>query len=349
MPQYHPFIRQLHHALRHRCGVTAGDALLVATSGGADSVALLCGLHALASRRTWRLRLTVGHVQHHLRDQAENDARFVEELAHRLDLPFLRRDLHGITKLPGNLEGNLRKARYDALLDIAKRTDAATIATAHHADDQLETLLMRMIRGASARGMAGMRWRRNLHRPAVSRDAPHDGSMPITLIRPLLATDRQTIMDYLQSIDQPWREDRTNADVSRWRARLRRDVLPVLRDLRPTAPQKAQQFAEQMQDISRWLNDEAAGARQAFVRSTEAGKCFTMPRAAARDLPAPVLDVLIRDLLIELGCDSDHLPQRMVHRLTAAINDQKGGERRFELSDNVQLVMTREQIVISRH
>lgn len=247
-PAYHPLVRSISRSLRRRCGVTEGDRLLVAVSGGADSVALLRAIAGLAPRRRWRLNLAVGHVQHHLRDDAENDAKFVETMAEQLGLSFERRDLslHNAAPHkhaePANLEARARLARYDALRDMALATDCRHVVTAHHADDQLETILMRMMRGTGVAGLRGIAWRRDL-------------SEDVALIRPMLDSTHADAIDFLNLLDQPWREDHTNRDITRTRARLRRDVLPVLRDLCPSVARKAMELGDTMRETHKAIDE----------------------------------------------------------------------------------------------
>ena len=118
VPAHHRFVKAIVWALRRRCGVAPGSKLLVATSGGADSVALLRALAIVAPRRAWRLELAVGHVRHHLRSAAETeqDAQLVSRLADELDLPLLCADLdlsgRGTGPGGGNVEARARRQRY---------------------------------------------------------------------------------------------------------------------------------------------------------------------------------------------------------------------------------------------
>lgn len=234
-PHYGPLVRAVADGLRHRCGVQEGDHVLVACSGGADSVALLRALHLLAPRRRWRLRLTVAHVQHHLRgDAAEGDAAFVAERADSLGLGFVRADIRPGDSA-GNLEANARDQRYAALAGLAADAGASWVATAHHADDQLETLLMALIRGTGTAGLRGIAWDRPLA----------DG---VGLVRPMLGGTAARARELLAALKQDWREDATNADPDRTRARLRRDVLPVLRDLNAGAALNALALSDRMRD-----------------------------------------------------------------------------------------------------
>lgn len=240
---YHPLVKAVARALRQRCGVAEGAHVVVAVSGGADSVALLRAMHHLSHRRKWRLHLTVGHVDHGLRDASAADAAFVVALAASLKLTCDVRKVDLARDAP-NLEAVAREMRYDALSAMAQRAGATFVATAHHADDQLETLLMAMLRGTTVKGLRGIAWQR----PLV------DG---VTLVRPMLRATHELAMDYLRKLDQPWREDHTNTDAARTRARLRRDVLPVLRELRPGVALKAVELSEHARDIVREDGDAA--------------------------------------------------------------------------------------------
>jgi tRNA(Ile)-lysidine synthase len=128
--------------------------VLVAVSGGADSVALLSMLRVLAEKHGWQL--FVGHVDHGLRPESHLDARFVKDLANELELPFFERKVT-VPSQGRSLEEAAREKRRTALMAMAREAGAQTIALAHHADDQAETLLARLLQGTGAKGLAGMR------------------------------------------------------------------------------------------------------------------------------------------------------------------------------------------------
>ncbi|MCC7144893.1 MAG: tRNA lysidine(34) synthetase TilS [Phycisphaeraceae bacterium] len=339
----HNLVRAVARGLRDRCQLPpttaggsggaqeAGQPIIVATSGGGDSVSLLRALTALASRRGWQMKLAVGHVQHHLRPSAEDDARFVAELAGKLDLPFLRADIHPGAQ-PGNVEANARRMRYAALGRLAEQFGASYVVTAHHAEDQWETLLMRMLRGSSVRGLRGMAWRRPL---PYSDSDPQRGA--VMLLRPMLGVSQAMIHDYLQRISQPWRTDPTNADLSRVRARLRAAVLPVLWDLFPQAVPRASELCDHFRQVQKIL---------ATVQQESAAKVFSpsgkncLDRRQAGLVSPLILLGLLRHWLRAAGVAEDTLTGRKLKPLVRAVRDPRGGERRFDMGQGLQVKVT---------
>ncbi|MGC8638817.1 MAG: tRNA lysidine(34) synthetase TilS [Isosphaeraceae bacterium] len=196
------------------CTAAEGAVWVVAVSGGSDSVGLLRILHRLSPELG--LSLSVAHLDHGVRgDAARDDARFVEGLAAELGLPC---DVGAWQPArPGHFEADARRARYAWLHEIAVARGAAAIAVGHTRDDQAETILHRIVRGTGLRGLAGMPARRVL---------PGDPS--VTLLRPLLSVSRREIRDYLAMLEQDYRDDASNSDLTRTRARIRHDLLPRL-------------------------------------------------------------------------------------------------------------------------
>jgi tRNA(Ile)-lysidine synthetase-like protein len=341
----HPYVKALAAALKQRCGVRPGDRLLAAVSGGADSVALLRGLAFLAPRRRWQLAITVGHVQHRLRAEAEQDARFVAGLAEQLGLPFLRADLD-LSTASKNLESAARKARYQALAIMAGQSGSPCIVTGHHGDDQLETLLMRILRGTSVQGLACMAWRRRLSPKPTPNTALRTSALQndLMLIRPMLAVNRATVHRFLQALGQPWCEDRTNADLSRLRARLREQVLPVLRSIKADAPQRAVMLTDHLRGVAKALDQEIDSARQrVFPRDNQP----VFPRAEARRWPSVVLIGLLRRLLIESGVGADRLSTVKLAAIARAIQDRTGTTRSFDAGGNIRVLVDKTTVGIS--
>jgi tRNA(Ile)-lysidine synthase len=211
-----------------RAGLLRPDAvLLVALSGGPDSVALLRTMCALRDARGFAVR--AAHVEHGLRGEASReDARFCERLCAVLSVPFTcdHAALTGGMAGPG-AEERAREARYALLVRRAKACGADALLTAHHLDDQAETVLGHLARGSGARGLSGMR-----------EASAADG---VTVLRPFLRVSHQDILRALG--DAPYREDESNALPCCQRNRLRADVLPLLRRENPRAAEHIAQSA----------------------------------------------------------------------------------------------------------
>ncbi|NBU41055.1 MAG: tRNA lysidine(34) synthetase TilS [Planctomycetia bacterium] len=187
--------------------------VVVAVSGGADSVGLLLGLLQLGP--AVGRRLVVAHAEHDLRVEAPADRAFVTRLAEGIGIPVTWRRLtvRDPAAVRGEgLEGRARRLRYGFLADVARETGAHHVLVAHTADDQAETILHRVLRGTGVAGLAGMRRTRVLA----------DG---IALARPLLSVSRDTMRRFLAHLGQTWREDATNTDTSRARNFLRHEIL----------------------------------------------------------------------------------------------------------------------------
>lgn len=197
----------------------ADRRVVVAVSGGADSVALLRALISAGSEHTISAapQLLVAHFDHRLRTDSADDASFVHELALRHTLPcFIGRASDEQLRGTGDgIEAMARHARYDFLASLAAEQGARYVATAHTHDDQIETTLMRILRGTGIAGLAGMSFARPL-------------SEAVTLVRPLLGVSRVQVIEYLAALGQEYRDDPTNGDASFTRNRVRNELLPLL-------------------------------------------------------------------------------------------------------------------------
>jgi tRNA(Ile)-lysidine synthase len=195
--------------------------VVLAVSGGADSVAMMCAAAALKHRCGGTGRLFVAHLNHALRGvDSDADAEWLRVVCKRLEIPLEigNADVATIAERQGNgLEAAARTARYDFLQVAAERLGTRFVAVGHTADDQIETVLHRILRGTGITGLRGI--------PASRPLSPC-----VALIRPLLAVRRCEVLDYLAAIGQDFRTDASNADPSWTRNRLRNELLPALRD-----------------------------------------------------------------------------------------------------------------------
>ena len=232
----------------------AGDGVAVAVSGGADSLALLHALRALAGPRGWRLAVVT--VDHGLRPGSAADAAFVADHAKAIGLPARVRTL-----APADLdqhrragpEGAARAARYGALWPAADELGCRWLATGHTLDDQAETVLLQLLRGAGPDGLAGM--------------AVRGGR----LLRPLLGAHRAETRACCAAIGLEWREDPTNAGDGPLRNRVRQRLLPLLEELRPGATRALARTAALAADERDWLDRLVAETLAATLAAGVAG------------------------------------------------------------------------------
>jgi tRNA(Ile)-lysidine synthase len=214
------WIRRIEKSIDSRKLFGDGQKILLAVSGGLDSMVLLHVLHQLAGAHRWQL--TVAHFNHQLRGPAgDADERLVRQTARGLGLRAVagRADVAATARAEGiSLEMAGRKLRHDFLARTARRLRIRVIALAHHADDQVELFFLRLLRGTGGRGLAGMQW---------SNPSPSDPSL--ALIRPLLDQTKEALRNAAQEAGVRFSEDATNASIQMDRNRVRHELLPLLR------------------------------------------------------------------------------------------------------------------------
>lgn len=205
----------------HLCrqSLAHGDRVVMAVSGGADSMCLAHALHRVAG--DCGAKIFVVHVNHQLRgEEADGDARFVCAWAREHNIPRLVLRVNVQRQGGQSLENVARKQRYNALIQACQHFSATKVMTAHHADDQVETFLLNLLRGSGGRGLQGIPKERLL-------------TAGIRLIRPLLPVTRKEIEEYCRQARISWRTDATNDSLSYQRNRIRLELLPLLRDFNP--------------------------------------------------------------------------------------------------------------------
>jgi tRNA(Ile)-lysidine synthase len=232
----------IRHGVYHQPLFRAGDRVGIAVSGGADSVALLHLLLELQPKLG--IVLCVVHLNHQLRGwAADADERFVAKLAeqHGLECFVERANVAARAEREKlNVEDAARRTRYEFFALLAKQRKIARVATAHTADDQAETVLAHMLRGAGLAGIGGIH--------PVSGD----------VVRPLLGIRRADLRVYLKEKKQTWREDATNRDTTKLRARIRKKLIPLLeKHFQPGAVEHLASLAELAREDDRFLEEVA--------------------------------------------------------------------------------------------
>jgi tRNA(Ile)-lysidine synthase len=213
-------IQRIENSIQNRRLLKRGGKILVAVSGGLDSMALLHALGKLSERHKWKI--LVAHFNHQLRGRASDaDEKLVRKTAAAMNLPFVveRADVKGFaaqSKL--SIEMAARKLRHEFFARAARERKIKTVAIAHHADDQVELFFLRLLRGAGGEGLAGMKWL-----------SPSPADKKISLIRPLLDLSKEELRQFARESKIQFRDDATNFCSDFLRNRVRNELLPLLR------------------------------------------------------------------------------------------------------------------------
>lgn len=308
--------------------LTGGERTVVACSGGADSTALAFVLGLMAPGR-----VILAHVLHDMRpfEAAAADRDVVRTFADQLGLALIERE---VVIPAGNAEAGARKVRYEALADAAHEAGCSCVATAHHADDQLETMLMAVMRGAGPSGLAGIASKRRIK----ARIVPAELCGPvapavrgeITLVRPMLRVMRADTERLCRLVEAPWRRDLTNEDLTRARGGLRSVVMTELRRLRPAAAQRAAESAE--------LLAEAASIIEDHVECVF-GDSFSWRRDRLARERALIIGEGIRRAHARLTSrtGADRLSKRRIEEVIEAVRDDRTHVRQFRWPGNAMV------------
>ncbi len=287
-----------------------GAKVVVAVSGGADSMALLFALFQL--RSMYNMTLIVAHVNHQLRgEEAEQDALFVEQQAAQLGLPFHQTcvDVKALQQSSGiSVQQAARQLRYRFLYALHQALNATRIALGHTADDQAETLLMRLVRGSGPTGFAGI--------PTVR----------LPFIRPLITVSRPVIYSYLQSEHCPWVEDSSNAHMIYLRNRVRLDLLPKLQQYNPQIVRRLNELADMLRADSQVLEqqvDEWALQTLAWQAQSRVEICCRLFGLA----PMAIQRRLLRRVIEALAASPEAVGFRHIESLRQFIVSEKHGRR----------------------
>lgn len=306
-----------------------GDCLIVAVSGGADSVALL---DLLATLPDYPLRLVVAHLNHLLRGpESDADERFVAELATRYKLPceIRRVDVRSLAVQHRlSLEEAGRKARYDFFEELRQRHQAAAIAVAHHADDQAETLLLRLLRGAGTSGLSAM-----AHRTGQA------------VIRPLLGLRRDELRCHLARRGITFREDASNQDRSFLRNRIRHELLPLLADYNPAISQRLAATADLLAEDERLLEQLTRQTWQQLAHQGAGWASLPLDRLAAQ--PDAMRLRLYRLAIAEVSGDLRRIERKHCQALDRLLQTGRTGSR-IALPKGLTALLTSDRLAVAQ-
>ena len=317
------------------CGVTNGAHLLVALSGGPDSTALLLALAAIAPRAG--LHIAAAHFDHMLRPgESQLDAQFCAGLCESLGVELLsgssdvrhHASAHGMT-----IEAAARDLRYRFLANAARQADSQAVLTGHTLDDQAETVLLAMTRGAGLRGIAGMR-------PVTVRAGSGD-TPPLKVLRPLLRARKADTAAYCAARGVTPREDASNADLRYARNRVRHRVMPELAALNPAVAEALARLAENARSSLQIL-DEAAG-RELSASWLKPGRVLDRKRLAA--LSPEMRSLVLAAAYREAAGTLDDLEQTHIDAMTGLVAGRSGGA--VDLPNGVQMIVEYAEVVFA--
>jgi tRNA(Ile)-lysidine synthase len=328
MPAPRGLVQRFDEHLHRTRLLAAKSRVLVAVSGGADSVALLRLLVAVNGGKHWGFSIVIGHVNHRTRGAAsDGDEKFVRAVAKELGVKFLCRRLTRGKKS----EAALRAGRLSALAAMARAARYDCVALAHQCDDQAETVLMRILRGTGLNGLGGI-------------DAERE--IGVKLVRPLLVFSGEELRAYLRKIGQAWREDASNQSNDYLRNRIRHEALPMLEGMQKGAARSLVRLAERASEVQALLEGLARVVeREAELEVRKGGA--QLRRNVIRAFPRVILAELFRGVLERIGAP---LAEVTAERLDAVIRVAigKAGGKTVELPGGVTMKTQGQRIFLTR-
>ncbi|MEK5078784.1 tRNA lysidine(34) synthetase TilS [Solibacillus sp. FSL W7-1436] len=317
----HTLEHQVLAYIKERQLIKSGDRLLIACSGGVDSMALLSFFYHF--RNYFKIELAVAHVDHMLRgEQSAQDRQFVEQACNNWAIPFYSCAIP-ITEIHkaegGNIQAICRKERYQFFETVMHEQKFSKLATAHHADDQLESMLMALTKASSLNGLKGI--------------LPSRKFQQFTVIRPFLMVTKDEIGEYLHSKGHLHREDPSNAKDDYTRNRYRHNVVPVLKEENPLVSQHAVHIAQQLSDDDSYLM-ELAEERFSKLFQKVGRNCYKVKVSALQKEPLALQRRLILILLSYLYNDSNTIQSYALCMKILTLFSTSDGSRALDLPDN---------------
>jgi tRNA(Ile)-lysidine synthase len=329
-------LQRVENNIQDRRLLNHGQTVLVAVSGGLDSMTLLHALHELSSHHRWRL--TVAHFNHQLRGRSSDaDEKLVRQTAAAMRLPFAAgranvKEFARKSKL--SIEMAARRLRYEFFARVAKERKIRVMALAHHADDQVELFFLRVLRGAGGEGLAGMKWR-----------SPSPVDSKIMLVRPLLDATKAELRGFARESKIRFRDDATNATLDLPRNRVRNELLPLLQ--RRYQPALMKIVLRLMEIVGAESDLAGEAARQWLVSKRKVGRTprpvpFHEPRSspAKRDESAPSYPNQCQSRLTSAatvrGAGFDYLPVAVQRRVLQLQLSEAGVPADFELIESLR-------------
>jgi tRNA(Ile)-lysidine synthase len=326
--------RAVHDALM-RVGVTAGTRLIVAVSGGQDSLALLYALHNLSS--DFGIELHGAHLNHSLRGEiSDADAAFVEQTLRSLDIPFSveKTDVSAFRESQKlSLEEAARRLRYNFLARVSKRQSADFVALGHTSDDQAETVLLHLIRGSGLAGLQGMDYQSHAEFSGVS----------MKLLRPLLGVSRLETAEYCRSLALQPRPDESNLSVDFSRNRVRLEILPQMEFINPAVKESLVRLSHSVARDYSFLESQIDKVMDSAI--TVQNSVVEIDRATFADLDSSLKHHLIRRAVLLAKRDLIDLTQYHIEEMVRLMSGQPG--KLLHLPSGLQFLVSYDRAFIS--
>lgn len=321
----------LDRTAREKCQLTPDQPILVGVSGGADSMALMVGLHELG------YRLVIAHLDHGIRAESAGDADFVQAAAESLGLPFVRTRIDVLKWAEDtgqSLEEAAREVRYSFLFEQAREQHAQGVAVAHQADDQVETVLMHFLRGAGLAGLSGMPYRKVM--PIWDAEIP--------LVRPLLDVWREDVERYLSEKGVTPRFDESNLDRTYFRNRLRHELIPNLETYNPQFRQVLHRTAAVLAGEEGFLDELTQAAWKLSLINMGQGSVL-LSKPVFQQYAVSIQRRLLRQAVSKLRPDLRDVGFEVIERALTFI-DAPDGVKTLDMAARVDLTLLDEMLVI---
>jgi tRNA(Ile)-lysidine synthase len=319
-----------------------GEKIIIGISGGADSVCLTELL--LSVQKKFDLKLQLVHINYHLRGKASDaDERFVRQYAQKKGLKLMvfdyNRASYGKQQVKemstGNLEERLRNFRYKIFEKIRKNDKAQWIVVGHHQDDQTETFLLNLFRGAGVDGLKGMKIKDEQRK----------------ILRPLLSFSKQEIKKFLQEIKQDWREDQSNQDDVFLRNKIRHQLIPEIeREYSPRFKEKVKETTERLQEcqkIIQEITDKKYRQVVSDVADKKTGTKYILDITEYKKMSAEIRPLLFRQIIKNLKGDLRNITNANYQEFQKIIQSTKGKKQKMSLA-GIQINRSGERVVFEK-
>ena len=292
--------------LREQCSLQEGSRLVLAVSGGPDSICLLDLLRQLP------YYISVAHLNHQLRVEADQEAAFVKKSADFLGMPFFFKSVN-VRGLAENqklgVEEAARNARYKFLFETAEKTNSRAVITAHHADDQIETVLMNLIRGAGLRGLAGMNYCQISH-----------FNQKIPLIRPLLDFWKDDLLDHCTANNLEFFIDQSNLTDHYFRNRIRNNLLPILKEYNPNIKETILRTSKTIASDLGYIQSVLEQEKEELLSPKNDGQVsFSLKKY--QTLPDSIKNYMLIDILQSLKADWTEITVELIDQTKNALEN----------------------------